>query len=125
MGLAAGVVWAIILAGIDTCFRRLPDVLTLPAILVVWGWAAVAEPWWILGGVIWACTYFLMSGFGGGDIKLAASLGVLAAAHGVLGWCAAVGGASIITMMAGMLTRSPTVAHGPGMLAATFAVCLL
>ncbi|MDO5077534.1 MAG: A24 family peptidase [Corynebacterium sp.] len=116
--------WAVILSGIDTCFRRLPDVFTVPAIVAVTVWAVSEQPWWLLGGVAWAGIYLVLPGFGGGDIKLAASLGVVAAANGVLGWCVAVGGASLVTVVVGVATGQRVVAHGPGMLAATFGVCL-
>lgn len=87
-------------------------------------WAYLHDPWWILGGIMWWLLYVLLPGFGGGDGKLAASLGALALAHGVAAWCGAVVGASIITVVIGLITRQRAVAHGPGMLCATAAVCM-
>lgn len=116
--------WAVIVSGFDTCFYRLPDVLTIPAIGVCWYWAWSTDPTWIFGGLLWAGLYLILPGFGGGDCKLAASLGTVALAHGVLGWCGAVVGASILTVIIGACAHQRVIAHGPGMLAATVFVCL-
>lgn len=96
--------WAVALCWWDIRARRLPDWLTLPAIPVTWIAAAFSVPWVILGGLGWSLSYLVLAiwrgGIGGGDIKLAASLGVLVA--GVGGWAGllvAVAGASLLSLM--------------------------
>ncbi|WPF65169.1 MULTISPECIES: prepilin peptidase [unclassified Corynebacterium] len=99
----------------------LPNVLTLPGVAVSWAWALFChQPWWIGGGVAWAALYLLVGwvvrGVGGGDVKLAASLGVLVCAgSGVPGWCVAVVGASIASLLLMAVLRRGRVPHGPSM----------
>nr|WP_231908501.1 prepilin peptidase [Corynebacterium mycetoides] len=108
----------------DLSRQRLPDVLTVPAALV----AAAACLVWPAGlmGWVWPVAYLLGGrGVGGGDIKLAASLGV---------WCAVAGGlaavlvaivlASVFTLAAAAALRKRALAHGPSMLAAAWIVAL-
>lgn len=119
-----GLGWGIALCVIDLRQRRLPDVLTLPAIALVWAVAAVVQPTAVLGGLGWALFLLLigirLGGVGGGDIKLAASLGVvvvLAAGFGMLPWV--IGGASGLAAVTMLLTRKRSLPFGPAMLLAT------
>ncbi|MCZ9308566.1 prepilin peptidase [Corynebacterium uberis] len=118
--------WACTLAWVDAREHRLPDVLTLPGVLVAWAVAAVLEPGWILGGLGWSACYGLCAlwgrGMGGGDVKLAASLGVAVAVWGVLAWWVAVAAASALSVVFMLATRRRAVAHGPAMLLAAAAV---
>lgn len=131
-GVAAGageIGWAVVIAGwaVALCVsdlrrRRLPDLLTLPAIPIVWGAAAGQAPMALLGGVAWALLYLMLAvgvgGVGGGDIKLAASLGVLVVwGGGVVGWLLALSGASLLSLTTAVLSRRSAVPHGPAMFA--------
>ncbi|MFV8380262.1 prepilin peptidase [Corynebacterium hindlerae] len=109
--------WATALCGYDICFRRLPDWLTLPAIAVAWWW----HPTCILGGVAWAALY-LRRGVGGGDVKLAASLGTLAVAGGIMDLFAAIALASLATVLLCLLLRRSALPHGPAMIVATLLI---
>ncbi len=117
--------WALALCRHDLRHHRLPDALTLPAALGAGLGALVAAPAVLLGGLAWAAFYVLIGlwrgggGIGGGDVKLALSLGTLAAAVSASAWFTAVLGASILTLCAAAVTRSRVVAHGPAMIAAT------
>lgn len=140
-GVAAGVLcavavaccaaWALALVVIDLRRRLLPDALTLPGAAVA-ALAAVVlgQPWAIVGGLAWALLYLavgrLIGGVGGGDVKLALSLGTAAAlAAGAGGLAAAVIGSSVLTLTAMALTRRRALPHGPGMVTATVLVCLV
>ncbi|WP_241228352.1 prepilin peptidase [Corynebacterium hylobatis] len=117
--------WAVRLVLVDETQRRLPDHLTLPAALGAGTGALLTEPVLILGGLAWAGAYLLGRGIGGGDVKLALSLGVLAAAAGgVIGVLAAVVAASAVTVVRSVLRRGKAVPHGPSMLVGTFIVVL-
>lgn len=119
-----GVGWGITLCVIDLRQRRLPDVLTLPAIPLVWAVALAIQPTAVLGGLGWALLLLVigirLGGVGGGDIKLAASLGVvvvLGAGFGVLPWV--MGGAAGIAAVTMLLFRRQSLPFGPAMLLAT------
>ncbi|CAM3859118.1 prepilin peptidase [Corynebacterium frankenforstense] len=123
--------WASALVVIDLRRRLLPDALTLPGAAVA-ALAAVVlgQPWAIVGGLAWALLYLavgrLIGGVGGGDVKLALSLGTAAAlAAGAGGLAAAVIGSSVLTITAMALTRRRALSHGPGMVTATVLVCLV
>lgn len=127
--------WALLLAAYDLRWRRLPDVLTIPAALGVCAAAFVLQPVALVGGVLWAGTQLLVAGMlarqrgayplGGGDIKLSLSLGVLSWwAAGYLGVLAAMGVSSLLSAMIMGLMRKRDVAHGPAMLVATATVML-
>ena len=123
-------VWAGALCAVDLRHRRLPDRLTLPAALGAGLGAASLQPALLLGGLGWAGLYVLVGlregGIGGGDIKLALSLGiVVAAAGGVSAWFGAVLGASLLTVLVGVVTRSPSLPHGPAMIVAAAASVVL
>lgn len=124
VGLAVAVLafWAAALCWWDLRFRRLPNWLTLPAIPLTWFPAAFFDPQVILGGLGWSALYLALAswrgGLGGGDIKLAASLGVLAAwADGAAGVLVAVAAASVISLLGALLSRQRSVPHAPAMFA--------
>jgi leader peptidase (prepilin peptidase)/N-methyltransferase len=126
--------FAVPLAAADLARRRLPDVLTLsacPALGLAVALAAVVGPdggLWVraLGGVVvFGGVHLLVralapTAIGGGDVKLAGSLGVVL---GALGWAAlalAAVGAACCTLVLAVASRSRTAAHGPGLLAAAW-----
>jgi len=109
--------WAVALVLADERRRRLPDPLTLPAALGALAGALLTEPAVALGGVAWAAFHLPGRGIGGGDVKLALSLGTLAAAAGGVGAVIlAVLTASAVTVGRGVVTRAEVVPHGPSML---------
>jgi leader peptidase (prepilin peptidase)/N-methyltransferase len=134
--------WAgVLLAAADLIARRLPDALTLPAYPVVallLGAAAVAAgntdalARATAGALLWAGGYAAVrlvapAALGGGDVKLAGSLGALAAATSWSGLLLAVLAANLITVtIAGpaRLLGYREVPHGPAMLAAAWLVVL-
>ncbi|WP_420870294.1 prepilin peptidase [Microbacterium saccharophilum] len=129
---------SIALALIDLDTRRLPDVIVLPAYLVLAALFVVAcllgAPWEgllraAIGGVALYAFYFLLrlvrpGGMGGGDVKLA---GVLGPALGWLGWGSLIVGAfaafllggviGIARMLARRATRKTAIPFGPWMIA--------
>ena len=121
-------VWATILVGYDVCFSRLPNVLTYGGLAVLAAVAAHNNPVLILGGLSWAALYaalgYVVGGIGGGDVKLAASLGIVAATAGWWGWWGAVVGASISTALVMLLLKRTRLPHGPGMIMAVAAVVM-
>lgn len=126
--------WVAVLVFHDEARRRLPDHLTLPAALGAVLGASLTEPALILGGVGWAGIYLFSAlagrGIGGGDVKLAMSLGVLAAAAGGAGGVlVAAVIASAVTVARGAGSQGggghgKAVPHGPSMLGGTLVVIL-
>ena len=120
--LAVAAAWSFALCVNDIRSQRLPNPLTVPpafaAILGAVLWPACA---W---GLVWPVIYLLTGrGIGGGDVKLAAPLGVVcAAAVGPVAVCAAIGISGLITGAIGLATRRARLAHGPSMLAAAWCV---
>ncbi|MBA2473755.1 MAG: prepilin peptidase [Pseudonocardiales bacterium] len=131
----------VLLAGADLIARRLPDALTLPAypvVAVLLGAAAAgagdAEPLAraAAGALLWAGGYAAVrllapDAMGGGDVKLAGSLGALTAATSWPGLLLAVLAANVLTaVVAGpaRLLGYRDVPHGPAMLAAAWLVVL-
>ncbi|QPK78217.1 prepilin peptidase [Corynebacterium lizhenjunii] len=116
--------WALTLALIDVRWRRLPDVLTLPATVLS------LVLCWHPAGLLWPGLYLMLAvrggGIGGGDIKLAISLGMLAAAAG--GWvgvaCAIVA-ANLLSLLVMAVAQRADAPHGPAMLVAALGVWLL
>lgn len=125
----------------DLAQHRLPDVLTLPAypvtavLLVVAGcgssdqefvWRAAA------GVVLWAGGYAAVrlvapSALGGGDVKLAGTLGALTAAVSWSGLLLAMTVATVLTAVAAAAAAAfgrRDVAHGPAMLGSAWLVVL-
>lgn len=113
------VAWAVVLARIDCVQRRLPNPLTvLPGAAAALVAGALA-PSILAAGLIWPAAYLLLGlwlgGVGGGDIKLALPLGILAAASaGALGVLAAMALAGVMSTVAA--ARSGSTPHGPAML---------
>lgn len=134
--------WAgVLLAGADLIARRLPDVLTLaayPVVAVLLGVAAVgagtaeALARAGAGALLWAGGYAAVrlvapDALGGGDVKLAGSLGALAAATSWPGLLLAVLAANVVTAAIAAPARLlgyRDVPHGPAMLAAAWLVVL-
>lgn len=134
--------WAgVLLAAADLIARRLPDALTLPAypmVALLLGAAAVgagntdALARATAGALLWAGGYAAVrlvapAALGGGDVKLAGSLGALVAATSWSGLLVAVLAANVITVaIAGpaRLLGYRDVPHGPAMLAAVWLVVL-
>jgi leader peptidase (prepilin peptidase)/N-methyltransferase len=128
--------FAVPLVAADLARRRLPDALTLPAypaLGVAVGLAAATGPdpgigpRAVAGAVLFGGVHALVRwraphAMGGGDVKLAGSLG---AVLGAVGWAAlavAATFAAIGTAALAMTTRSGSAPHGPGLLAATWLV---
>ncbi|KXO93365.1 Flp pilus assembly protein, protease CpaA (plasmid) [Tsukamurella tyrosinosolvens] len=122
--------WCAALCWFDVRERRLPNVLTLPAVCVALGvslWAVFdGAPAPLVGLTLWTAvngTAFLARGMGAGDVKLAPTLGAVAAgAGGVPAALLAVLGAQFLTLAWALVARDRTVPHGPAMIAATLAV---
>ncbi|MGH3887726.1 MAG: prepilin peptidase [Pseudonocardiaceae bacterium] len=134
--------WAgVLLGAADVVARRLPDALTLPAYPVVAVLLAAAAAG--VGGVdllvrafggalLWAGGYAAVrviapSALGGGDVKLAGSLGALTAAASWPGLLVAVLMATLLTVVVAGPARVlgyRDVPHGPAMLAASWLVVL-
>ena len=117
-------IWTIALVVVDMRERCLPNVWTVPAVVLALI-VCLVEPagWW---GWLWPAVYlFSGRGIGGGDVKLAVPLGVVLAIVGGLG-AVLVGmllasGFSLIYML---VRRRRSAAHGPSMLAAAWLVGL-
>ena len=110
------VVWCVAVVHVDERWRRIPDSLTLPALVGAVAGALLSNPLVLLGGVAWAGLYLVGRGIGGGDVKLAVPLGIVAAAAGGIGAVLlAVAVAGAVTAVRGLLCRGP-VPHGPSML---------
>jgi len=129
----------VLLGGADLVARRLPDALTLPAYPLVAGLLGIAtfgagntDPLGraALGALLWAGGYAAVRlvsprALGGGDVKLAGSLGALTAATSWSGLLLAVLAASVLTATVALPARLlgyPEVPHGPAMLAAAWLV---
>ncbi len=133
---------AVLLTITDLAQRRLPDALTLAAYPAGAALLAVAacgsgDPGLalrgVLGAVLWAGAYAAVrlvapGALGGGDVKLAGSLGAMTAAVSWSGLLVAVLAATVLTALLAA-TAAPfghrDVAHGPAMLGACWLVVLL
>jgi leader peptidase (prepilin peptidase)/N-methyltransferase len=128
--------FAVPLVAADLARRRLPDVLTLPAYPVLGATIAVAATagpgiglaWRaLIGAVVFGGAHALVralapAAMGGGDVKLAGSLG---AVLGAVGWPALAVAATIAAVVTAILagvSRARAAPHGPGLLAATWLV---
>ncbi len=134
--------WAgVLLGATDVVVRRLPDALTLPAypvvaVLLVVAAAGIGDADLLVralgGALLWAGGYATVrliapGALGGGDVKLAGSLGALAAASSWQGLLLAVLAASALTVAVAVpawMFGYRDVPHGPAMLAAAWLVAL-
>ena len=82
-----GAAWALALCWYDMKYQRLPDNLTMPVLCCLIIIAARMNYVALFGGLVWFLLYFmialLVGGIGGGDIKLAPSLGIIIGADGI------------------------------------------
>lgn len=132
---------AVLLSVTDLAQRRLPDALTLPAypagaVLLAVAASGSGEPGLalrgVLGAALWAGGYaavrlFAPGALGGGDVKLAGSLGAVTTAVGWSGLLLAVLAATAVTAVAAAVARvfgRRDVPHGPAMLGAAWLVVL-
>jgi leader peptidase (prepilin peptidase) / N-methyltransferase len=131
----------VLLGSVDLVARRLPDALTLPAYPLVAGMLVIAtigagnvDPLAraAVGTLLWAGGYAAVrllspGALGGGDVKLAGSLGALTAATSWSGLLLAVVAAGALTAIVAVPVRMlgySDVPHGPAMLAAAWLVVL-
>ena len=131
----------VLLSGADLVARRLPDALTVPAyplVAVLLAAAAIAAadagPLFraIAGALLWAGGYAAVrliapDALGGGDVKLAGSVGALTAATSWPGLLLAMLAASAVTAVLAAPARIlglREIPHGPAMLAASWLVTL-
>ena len=131
----------VLLGSVDLVARRLPDALTLPAYPLVAGVLGIAaigagnvDPLAraAVGTLLWAGGYAAIrlvspGALGGGDVKLAGSLGALTAATSWSGLLLAVVAAGALTVIVAVPARMlgySDVPHGPAMLAAAWLMVL-
>jgi leader peptidase (prepilin peptidase)/N-methyltransferase len=119
--------FGIVLAMVDLRHHRLPDALTLPlgAGLLLLQFHRLGEA--ALGAVIFGGAHLAIRRLkpelmGGGDVKLAAALGTVLALP-LLVPAAIL--SSAVTLALAITKRSRRVPHGPGLLAATWALTTL
>jgi leader peptidase (prepilin peptidase)/N-methyltransferase len=119
--------FGIVLAMVDLRHHRLPDALTLPlgaSLLLLefhrLGEAALTAV--IFGGAHLAVRRFRPALMGGGDVKLATALGTVLALPLLLPAAIL---SSAVTLGTAAIRRSRRVPHGPGLLAATWALTTL
>ncbi|AZA11523.1 prepilin peptidase [Corynebacterium gerontici] len=124
--------WGLCLLLFDVHRGILPNALTLPALAVAVGWAMLNDPTMLWGALLWGGSYLFLAlmigGVGGGDVKLAPTLGIISAQQGLFAVLVAMVIASAITMVfAGISSiisrkrgalRNRGTPHGPGMLIA-------
>lgn len=110
--------WSVLLCAYDIRERRLPDALTVPPAVAAAG-ACLFYPA-LAWGLIWPAWYLLVGrGIGGGDIKLAAPLGVVCAAvGGPFGVISGFGLSGLLTVGVAVVCGRRSVPHGPSMLCA-------
>ncbi|QII06385.1 prepilin peptidase [Rhodococcoides fascians A25f] len=130
--------WFVALSAVDLRRRRLPNELTIPgAIVVTTMLVSVGSARALLGGVLLFAIYLVVhllapSAFGAGDVKLAWSVGSIAALGGGEGWVIAALSAPLATAVVGSIVAAvghsrARIPHGPSMCAATLlasAACL-
>ena len=120
--------WAFLLVCHDVRHSRLPDGLTLPpavsALLVICWFAPV----YLIPGLAWFLLYLLLAGLtgggiGGGDIKLAVPLGILATVTGgISGGLLAAALSGVLTSAVLAATGRSSIPHGPAMVMGTLIV---
>ena len=119
--------FGVVLATIDLRHHRLPDALTLPLgagllLLRFHGLGAAALAAVVFGGAHLAVRRWRPALMGGGDVKLAFSLGAALPLPSLLPAAIL---ASAVTLAVAALRRARAVPHGPGLLAATWALVTL
>lgn len=136
----------VLLAAVDLAARRLPDVLTVAALLIFWAclgaaaWLA-ARPELLGRAVLGMCAFFLAhlavrtlspGALGAGDVKLAAPLGAVLGAVGLPALAVAAVLAALVTAVLGCVARllrhrawRTGVPHGPGLVLATWLLAAL
>ncbi|MFY2790566.1 prepilin peptidase [Rhodococcus sp. MALMAid1271] len=136
--LCAMVWWFAALSAVDLRWRRLPNGLTIPGAMVVTvTLVSIGSASALLGGALLFAIYLLVhllapAAFGAGDVKLAWSVGSIAALGGGAGWSIAAVSAPLATAVVGSVLAvgghgRARIAHGPSMCAATLlasAACL-
>ncbi|MEU0884474.1 A24 family peptidase [Lentzea sp. NPDC005914] len=119
--------FGIVLAATDLRHHRLPDALTLPlgALLLLLQFhrlGAAALTALLFGGAHLAIRRVRPALMGGGDVKLAAALGATLTLPSLLPAAIL---SSAVTLAMAAVKRSRRVPHGPGLLAATWALTTL
>ncbi|MFD5828665.1 prepilin peptidase [Lentzea sp. NPDC060358] len=119
--------FGIVLVVVDLRHHRLPDALTLPLaagllLLEFHRLGAAVLAGVVFGGAHLAVRRFRPALMGGGDVKLAFGLGVPLALPSLLPAAIL---SSAVTLALAALRRARTVPHGPGLLAATWALTTL
>ncbi|MET0235829.1 MAG: A24 family peptidase [Kibdelosporangium sp.] len=149
LGLAAGIPpqwlpvmlalswFAVVLTATDLLHNRLPDALTLPAypvfavLLALSGIPALARA--LAGAILFFCLHATVhfvapQAMGGGDVKLAGSLGAVLGAVSWFALATALALAAVITLALRAVSLArwrDRVPHGPGLLAATWLLAFL
>ncbi|MCQ9351472.1 A24 family peptidase [Corynebacterium sp. 209RC1] len=118
--------WASALCWWDVREHRLPNVLTLPAAAAVLGLGLVVHPAALCGAALWSGLYASQrvlpgakGAIGGGDVKLAVTLGAVLGFWGILPVLGAMAIAQVSTLLALVAARRQVVAHGPPMVLGT------
>ena len=119
--------FGIVLAMIDLRHHRLPDALTLPLgagllLLSSPGLGAAVLSALVFGGAHLAVRRWRPALMGGGDVKLAFGLGAVLPLPSLLPAAVL---SSAVTLALAVLRRRRAVPHGPGLLAATWALATL
>jgi leader peptidase (prepilin peptidase)/N-methyltransferase len=119
--------FGIVLAMIDLRHHRLPDALTLPlgaalVLLQFHGLGAAALSALVFGGAHLLVRWLRPAFMGGGDVKLAFGLGAVLPMSALL---PAAIMSSTVTLLVAAVRRRRAVPHGPGLLAATWALTTL
>lgn len=119
--------FGVVLAAIDLRHHRLPDALTLPLgaallLLQFHGLGTAVLSALVFGGAHLAVRRFRPALMGGGDVKLALGLGAALPLPSLLPAAIL---SSAVTLVVAALRRRRAVPHGPGLLAATWALTTL
>lgn len=126
----------LLLAEIDWRMFLLPDILTIPLLIVGFAYSSLGSGWIIgaesaLGAIIGYLLPVLVSllllyrnkdAFGGGDIKLLSAIGAWIGVEALL---YVIAGASILMLVYSILRRKKAVAFGPALSLSAIAVAIL